>query len=335
MRKIFFTSDQHFGDDRFSILFRPFNNLKDMHTSLIDSWNSVVEPDDIVYHIGDFAVTDDALKYIKYLNGEIHLIKGNYDDPRDEELLLKYFKTVQDEMTIKIDGNLIHINHYPEQASPDAFNIVGHVHGAWRVQRNMINVSCDAWHWRPVSMDEIKLGITAIKKFYDANIFAGELEVNKIHSSIREVYAEEKINTEDFKVFLAGPTPRDRHTRSWRPSMISALNEAGFKGSVYIPEKREKIEEFSYIEQVEWEEWALERADLIIFWVPRELSKMPAFTTNIEFGEWMKSGKVVLGYPESAVKMKYMRHKAEVNKIPVYNTMDALADRVVKISNTQ
>ena len=328
----FFTSDHHFGDDRFTFTHRPFTSLEEMHKTLIEAWNSVIRKNDIVYHIGDFAFTDDALKFVKQLNGTIHLIKGNYDDPRPQWALEELFESVQDSIDLEIGGERVHINHYPEHAIEDCFNIVGHVHGLWKVQRNMINVSCDAWHWLPVSEDQIVATMYSIRKFYDSNVFAGELNVNENHSSIRAIYAEEDIHTEDFKVFLAGPTPRDRHTRSWRPSMLNALKMANFHGTVYLPEKRKKQDGYNYVDQVKWEEWALDEADLIIFWVPRDLERMPAFTTNIEFGEWMKSGKVVLGYPESAVKMKYMRHKAEQNGIPTYNDMDKLAERVVKLS---
>ena len=71
------------------------------------------------------------------------------------------------------------VNHYPEHGSKEMFNIVGHIHGLWRVQWNMINVSTDAWNYTPVSEDTIKFCMNAIDKFYDINVFAGELDINK------------------------------------------------------------------------------------------------------------------------------------------------------------
>lgn len=335
MIKRFFTSDQHFGDHRFNLFYRPFNSVEEQNETLIKKWNEVVSPGDIVYHLGDFAFTDDALSIAKKLNGEIHLIKGNYDDPRPKELLEEYFSSVNEHMTCVLkNGEQLYLNHYPMNADEKLFNIVGHIHSLWKVQRNMINVSCDAWHFYPVSEDQIIFAINAIRKFYDMNVFAGEIEANKKHDGILEVYAEEQVNSSDFKVFLAGPTPRDKHTRSWRPMMLNELRIAGFKGTVYIPEKRKKTEGYNYIEQVQWEEWALENADLIVFWIPRELNKMPGFTTNVEFGEWMSSGKVVLGYPDWAKKMKYLRYKAEKNNIPVYNDIVDLANYITGYSST-
>lgn len=33
---------------------------------------------------------------------------------------------------------------------------------------------------------------------------------------------------------------------------------------------------------------------------------MPGSTTNVEFGYWVKSGKVLYGRPKDAVKVKYL-----------------------------
>ena len=37
-------------------------------------------------------------------------------------------------------------------------------------------------------------------------------------------------------IFLAGPTPRDRETQSWRPEAIKILKEIGFDGIIFYPE---------------------------------------------------------------------------------------------------
>jgi len=64
------------------------------------------------------------------------------------------------------------------------FNICGHIHGLWKVQRNMINVGVDAWHFIPVSEEQIIFYMNGIKKHYDANVFAGELEPNNVKQDI-------------------------------------------------------------------------------------------------------------------------------------------------------
>ena len=55
-----------------------------------------------------------------------------------------------------------------------------------------------------------------------------------------------------------------------------------------------------------WERVALTRATVILFWIPRKLPDMAAFTTNVEFGYWLHSGKVIYGRPDDASKIKYL-----------------------------
>jgi hypothetical protein len=115
-------------------------------------------------------------------------------------------------------------------------------------------------------------------------------------------------------LFLAGPTPRDAQTKSWRPEALTVLrDELQFKGYVVVPENRGFIYQTGYDHhaQVSWERHWLDRASCVIFWVPRALETMPAFTTNIEFGYVAGRGQsYVLGYPPSAEKMKYLHHVA-------------------------
>lgn len=125
-------------------------------------------------------------------------------------------------------------------------------------------------------------------------------------------------------IFLAGPSPRDGSTDwqgTWREEAVKLLEKLGFDGHVFIPLP---FNGMSYAEGVKWEEHLLEIADQILFWVPRS-KEMPAFTTNVEFGEWMKSGKVVLGYPEDAERMRYL--EAKVNKYGS-KTYDNLEDTI-------
>ena len=109
-------------------------------------------------------------------------------------------------------------------------------------------------------------------------------------------YAQTKLNINTKgSIFLAGPSPRDKDTLSWRPIAINMLEDLGFEGNVFIPEMEYGWESsFGYTAQIEWEEKALNKADVIMFWVPRELKKMPAFTTNIEWGSELLKFKAEL-----------------------------------------
>ena len=53
-RKIFFTSDHHFGHTNIlKFCNSPFNSIEQMNEELIKRWNEKIGPDDEVYHLGD------------------------------------------------------------------------------------------------------------------------------------------------------------------------------------------------------------------------------------------------------------------------------------------
>jgi len=179
MTKIFFTSDTHFNDNRFQIFERPFKNLEEQHKHLIENWNSRVGKDDLVWHLGDFSVDEDGYKFVKELNGNINLILGNYDEKNLKDFSI--FNKVLENGFINISGKAYYMTHKPEDASQKHPNIVGHIHGTWKVQKHpiMINVGCDAHHFYPVDLDYITFQYNGIKNYYDVNVFPYELFYKK------------------------------------------------------------------------------------------------------------------------------------------------------------
>lgn len=109
-------------------------------------------------------------------------------------------------------------------------------------------------------------------------------------------------------IFLVGPTPRTQGVDSWRPDAIRALEEAGYDGVVFVPEDRIGQWRHSYVDQVEWELDCLRMSDRILAWIPRDLDTLPGFTTNVEFGCWVDSGRLLYGRPSDTPKTRYLDH---------------------------
>ena len=137
---------------------------------------------------------------------------------------------------------------------------------------------------------------------------------------MNKIYARETLPK---SIFLCGPTPRDAETQSWRPEALSLIELNGFDGTVFIPEDRDEKRAFDYDDQVQWEWEGMSTATIILFWVPRELKKMPALVTNVEFGLYIASGKVVFGAPPEAQKIGYLKALANRYNTPVFSTLSA------------
>ena len=150
------------------------------------------------------------------------------------------------------------------------------------------------------------------------------------------VYALEPLPDVLYKsIFLAGPTPRDNAVLSWRLEAIKILqDDLEFNGTVFIPEPRNNCWHCEYDNQIEWEEKCLNVADAIVFWIPRNSISLPGFTTNIEWGRWECSGKIVLGYPLNAERMSYINFYAQKQNISTSKTLHETLKAAIEFIGT-
>ena len=101
---------------------------------LIENWNSMVSPDDLVFHLGDFSVGGAAewTSLLNKLNGEIFLILGNHDMNNVDQAFMHRFQRVSMQMLISIGKQRIYLNHYPFLCYGGAYRttwqLFGHVH---------------------------------------------------------------------------------------------------------------------------------------------------------------------------------------------------------------
>lgn len=140
-------------------------------------------------------------------------------------------------------------------------------------------------------------------------------------------------------IFLAGPNPRykdgDAVQQTWRHEVVAKLEEKGFDGHVFIPMPDTcyfgdvvsgAVSDYDH--QIEWEDSAMGRADAILMWVDRT-KEFPAMTTNIEFGRYLESGRLVYGRPDTALNVKYLDEQVKKRRRPVFNDIGHLVDEVL------
>lgn len=175
MSKVFVIADTHFGDENIiKYEKRPFTTVEEMDSKIIESWNSAVSQEDIVFHLGDVSFYTDKEKVseiIGKLNGRKILIMGNHDN----------FLSVREWMEVGFDevysyplvyNEFIVMQHQPPQYINDTtpfFYIYGHVHSTEMyptISKQSACVSTERWNYTPVSIDEIKRRVLNISNHF-------------------------------------------------------------------------------------------------------------------------------------------------------------------------
>jgi 8-oxo-dGTP pyrophosphatase MutT (NUDIX family) len=141
------------------------------------------------------------------------------------------------------------------------------------------------------------------------------------------IYAQEDFpKVIEKTLFLAGPSPRSEEHPNWRIKALEILGQKGYDGVVFTPLLRNGKFFKGYKAQIDWEQAAMNRSDVILFWVPRDLRTLPGFTTNVEFGQKVRNCNVVLGYPPQAPRTSFLGYLAERNFIDYAETLDGTVD---------
>lgn len=174
--KTFFTSDPHFYHKNvIAYCNRPFDCVESMNNGLIENWNSVVGDGDEVYILGDFAFAgkQKIKEIVAQLKGTKHLILGNHDWKTIKEANYKDlgFADIAFSGELYIGKHLVKMSHFPytgdsgeterftDKRLKDEGNYLlhGHVHTSWKQKDRQINVGCDVWDWKPVSIEELEV----------------------------------------------------------------------------------------------------------------------------------------------------------------------------------
>lgn len=157
MGRIFFTADTHFGHSGARTLYRrPFASVAAMDAALIEAWNAAVAPEDVVWHLGDFAVRHPAPQAVlDALHGEKHLVPGNNDDRAT--LGLRGWASVCPLVETEVEGVRLMLCHYALRSWPGAaLNLHGHSHGRLKPLPRQYDVGVDARGFRPVRLEALR-----------------------------------------------------------------------------------------------------------------------------------------------------------------------------------
>lgn len=172
MSRVFLISDNHFSDydgpDGIIAKFhRIFSNSVEMNAFMIRNWNRVVNKDDKVFSMGDFAwLKDEMIKYASQLNGVKYFILGNHDFEGDRWWLNEenYDNAVFPLMSVLTYKNRdFLLVHRPEDVPSWWNGWIIHGHHHWMLPKfpfidgktRNINVSCELVDYTPVDLDWI------------------------------------------------------------------------------------------------------------------------------------------------------------------------------------
>lgn len=156
---IYFIADTHFGEDNIrKYENRPFKNVKEMNSILIEKWNETVSHKDEIYLLGDFSNNENE-NILLMLRGMKYLVKGNHDvKPNDYYRRIGFIEAY--DKPIILDGFWIlsHEPLYVNENMPYA-NIFGHVHNSplyKTYSRQHYCVSVERIDYKPISFEQIK-----------------------------------------------------------------------------------------------------------------------------------------------------------------------------------
>lgn len=128
-----------------------------MNSDLIQRWNTLIAPQDEVWHLGD-AFFRGSEQIFYHLNGRKHLIIGNHDSPT--ALRLPWTSEPKSYHELKLDGKRLILCHYPLRswhgAHKGTLHLYGHVHGRLGGSQQCLDVGVDAWNFMPVTLPQIR-----------------------------------------------------------------------------------------------------------------------------------------------------------------------------------
>jgi calcineurin-like phosphoesterase family protein len=163
--KLFLTGNLQFGRPSAIKQFkRPFTSVEEMNETLIENWNSVVNTEDVVYVLGNFAWDPTtAEETLQKLNGLIVIVPGETDGPIEEiearKIMPSNAKLIEGIFTAEADK--ITVSYWPLQEWPNKskghYSFFGYPSPKYKTdhKKKMVNVACDFWGYKPQALSSI------------------------------------------------------------------------------------------------------------------------------------------------------------------------------------
>jgi calcineurin-like phosphoesterase family protein len=156
---IFLTADHHFGHRNIiRYCARPFRDVEEMDAAMVENWNAAIGKDDLVVHLGDFALASRKriADLLDTLNGRKVLILGNHDRSRTAILDCGFDEVFKGEY--QVEG--LRCVHDPADAYPGETTLCGHVHDLYdELARpdgaRVVNVGVDVREYAPVLAESL------------------------------------------------------------------------------------------------------------------------------------------------------------------------------------
>ena len=161
---------------------RGFSSSIEHDYAVLALFNETVNQDDEVYILGDLMLEDNGhgLKFIRQLNGKLHIILGNHDSNTRIELYKQLPNVVEVTYAtiITIGKYSFYLCHYPVlihnyDDNKKMWNLHGHTHSIEKFSEyyHCYNVALDAHKCCPIPIDDI---IEDIKN-YNNQHFSGNV----------------------------------------------------------------------------------------------------------------------------------------------------------------
>jgi calcineurin-like phosphoesterase family protein len=184
-QKLWFTSDTHYNHANICsattkwtdpVTCREFTSLAQMNSHLIANINSVVEQDDILFHLGDWSFG--GFEQIQIFRDSIfcknvHIITGNHDHhiENNKEDCQSLFSSVNKYLNLNVKWNVgthfageqrFALMHFPiaswDNMAKGAIHLHGHVHFSPKLRigkGKMMDVGVDGNRLFPIEMSEV------------------------------------------------------------------------------------------------------------------------------------------------------------------------------------